>query len=145
MLADGQTGLADLADEIGLAGEQSDDVVFAKPELAEPILNLRPGTERFDAHRDAGFNAAQRANFAPDFFPPVRFGCLHPVHNLRDGVFPLLPEATTRLLTFCGHNLHYEEIHALTWVSLPAILPFPAQERPAKEIPFPRRKRLRSP
>jgi hypothetical protein len=43
LLAYGQAGITNLANEIGLAGEKPDDLVFAKSEFTEPILNLRRG------------------------------------------------------------------------------------------------------
>ncbi len=63
LLADGQAGVANLANEIGLAGEQVDDLFFAKADLAQSILDLGRGAQLLDAHGHAGSDAAQRTNF----------------------------------------------------------------------------------
>jgi hypothetical protein len=69
LLADGQSRVADLADEIGLAGEQLDDLVLAQPQLPQAILQFRRSAQLLDAHGDAGLDPAQRTKLAPGFFP----------------------------------------------------------------------------
>ena len=80
LLADREASIANLADEVSLAGEQFDDVVLAEAELAQPVLNFRSGAELLNAYRDSGFHAVQRTNLAPGLFPGL-FNCLHPAHN----------------------------------------------------------------
>jgi hypothetical protein len=58
LFADGEARVAHLANEIGLAGQQPNDLIFAKAELAQAVLHFRGGTELFDAHRDASTHAA---------------------------------------------------------------------------------------
>jgi hypothetical protein len=64
LLADGEAGIADLADEIGLAGQQPDNLVFAKAKFAQAILEFRGSAKAFYANCYAGFNTSERANFA---------------------------------------------------------------------------------
>ena len=67
LLADGEAGVADLADDVIAAGDEADDLVFAKADLAQAVLDIRRGAELFHAHRDAGLDAAQRTNFTAGF------------------------------------------------------------------------------
>jgi hypothetical protein len=68
LLADGEAGIANLADEIGLAGEKPDDLVFAKAEFAQTVLQFRGCTKLLDAHGHARFDTGEGANFAPGVF-----------------------------------------------------------------------------
>ena len=79
MFADGQPGVADLANEIALAGEQANDLVLTKPQFAQPVLQFRGGAKLTNANGDACFDSAQRANLATLFAGP-RLGCAQPVH-----------------------------------------------------------------
>jgi hypothetical protein len=47
LLADREAGVANLADEIGLAGEQPYNLVFAKAKLTQTVLQVRRGTKLF--------------------------------------------------------------------------------------------------
>jgi len=76
--ADGQSGVANLADEIRLAGNEPDDPVFAQADFAKAILHFRPGAKLFDANGDTGLDAAQGADLAAGFLP------LHHGVNLAD-------------------------------------------------------------
>ena len=49
-LADGQASIAHLADAIGLRGQKPNDLMFAKPKLAETDLHVMRCTELFDSH-----------------------------------------------------------------------------------------------
>ena len=62
LLADSQAGIADLANEIGVASEQFDLLLLADTEFAEPRGDIRRGGKLFDADDGAGFYAAQWAN-----------------------------------------------------------------------------------
>jgi hypothetical protein len=64
LFTDGEAGIADLADEVVPAGDQFDDLIFAKTDFAQTILNFRRGAKLFDSHRHAGLHAAQWADFA---------------------------------------------------------------------------------
>ena len=57
-LADGEAGIADLADIIGVAGEEPNYLVLAEADFAEAILHFRGSAELFDTDGDAGFDAA---------------------------------------------------------------------------------------
>jgi len=57
-LADGQAGVADLADAIGLVGQKLDDLLFAKANLTKANLHLRRCAQPFDSHSYARFHAA---------------------------------------------------------------------------------------
>jgi len=80
LLADGEAGIANLADEIGLAGEVPDNLVFAQAEFAQAVLQFRRGAKLFDADGNAGFDTGKGANFASVLFH-ARFNCLQPIHN----------------------------------------------------------------
>jgi hypothetical protein len=69
LLANGKARIADLANEIGLAGEQFDNVVLAKAEFAQALLHFRGRAELFDPHGYSGLDAVQRTNLAPSFIP----------------------------------------------------------------------------
>ena len=71
LLADRETRIADLADEIGLAGQQLYDVVLTKDEFAQAVLNLRRGAELFDSHGNTGFDSVQGTNLTTRLFTPA--------------------------------------------------------------------------
>ena len=73
LLADGQARVAHLAYEIALAGEQPDNLVLAKPQFAQSILQFRAGAKLADAHRHARLNPAQGTKFTTGFRLLVRF------------------------------------------------------------------------
>lgn len=60
--ADGQSRIADLADDIGLAGDELDDLFLAKADLAEAIPDFGRRGQLFDPHGHAGSDFAQRTN-----------------------------------------------------------------------------------
>ena len=106
LFADGESSVAHLADKIGLAGEQLDNVVLAKSQLAESILNFGRRAQLLNPNRYPGLDSVQGTNFATGFVSHFRVGCSHPVHNLLGGVSRLCPSFTTHKLSFYGHNLH---------------------------------------
>jgi len=61
-LADAEAGVADLADEIGLAAEKFDDLFFAETDFAQAHANFRSGGQLPDANDGAGFNFAEWTN-----------------------------------------------------------------------------------
>ncbi len=62
LLTDCHSGIADLADEIVFARDQSDDLFLAEADFAEAVLHFRRGAKLLDAHRDARLNTVQRAD-----------------------------------------------------------------------------------
>jgi hypothetical protein len=58
LLADGEAGFANLTDEIGLASEELNDVVFAKAKFAKPGLDFGGGAELLNPNGDTGFDSA---------------------------------------------------------------------------------------
>ena len=80
LLADGEPGIANLADEIRLAGEEPDNLVFTKAEFAQSVLQFRSGAKLFDSDCHTGFDTGQGANFASGLFR-TRFNCVQPIHN----------------------------------------------------------------
>jgi hypothetical protein len=106
LLADGEAGVADLADEIGLAGEEPDNLVFAKAEFAQAVLEFRSGAKLFDAHGHARFDTGQRADLAAGFFA-AWFNCLQPIHNQLPRISPLRQILTTHFLASHVQNLRY--------------------------------------
>jgi hypothetical protein len=58
LLADSQTRIAHLADEISLACQQSNNLVFAKTKFAQAILHFGAGAELANTHRHTGFDPA---------------------------------------------------------------------------------------
>jgi hypothetical protein len=58
VLAEGQTHVADLADEVCPARDQLDDLVFAQTDFAQSILKFRRRAEPLDPNRHAHLNAA---------------------------------------------------------------------------------------
>ena len=94
LLADGQPRIADLANEIRLAGKQFDDLVFAEPEFAQPVLHFGRSAKLFDPHRHARLHAAQRAHVAS----LIGFNRSGPVHNHWTDIRPCDPFS---LHTFC--------------------------------------------
>ena len=67
LLTNGQSGIADLADEVVAAGDQPDDLVLTQTDLTEAILNFRCGAQLFYPHGHAGLHAAQWADFTSCF------------------------------------------------------------------------------
>src|SRR4051794_521182 len=59
--AEGQPGVTDQANDVGLGGEQSHDLVFAESKLPEAASNVGGGTKLFNADGYAGFDAVERA------------------------------------------------------------------------------------
>lgn len=105
LFADGESSVAHLANKISLAGKQLDDVILAKSQLAEPILNFGRRAQLLNPDRYPGLDSVQGTNFATGFVSHFRVGCSRPVHNLLAGVSRLRPFFTTRKLSFYGHNL----------------------------------------
>ena len=58
LLADGQASIADLADEIRLAGQQPDDLILTQTQLPQAVLEFGRGAEPLDADGDARFDPA---------------------------------------------------------------------------------------
>jgi hypothetical protein len=104
LLADGEAGVANLADEIVTAGDEADDPVFPEADFAQAVLNFGRGAKLADAHRDARLDAAQRTNFTIGFRSDR---CLIDVHGQE------LPARRLRRLTafwqwmgiFCGESV----------------------------------------
>ncbi|MDI9372024.1 MAG: hypothetical protein QM840_03270, partial [Verrucomicrobiota bacterium] len=67
-------------DEIGLAGQQLDDSVFAQAQFAQAVLQFGRTAQLFDAHRDAGLNLAQRTNLAAALLLAPELGLALPFH-----------------------------------------------------------------
>jgi hypothetical protein len=59
--ADAQAGVANLADEIGLAAQEPDFLFFAKAEFAQAMGDVRGSGQLFDAHGHAGVDVGQGA------------------------------------------------------------------------------------
>ena len=57
-LADSEAGIANLADVIGVAGQEPNDLVLAEADFAQAVLHFRGSAELFNADGDAGFDAA---------------------------------------------------------------------------------------
>src|SRR6266568_4833322 len=66
--ADAQAGIADLADEAGLAGEQLDFLLLAETHLAQPMRDILRGGKPFDAHHSPFGDMTQGTNFRPGAF-----------------------------------------------------------------------------
>ena len=60
--AEPEAGVADQANEIWMAAEQFDALLFAKAQLAEPHRHLGRAIEAFDADGGAGDDTAQRTD-----------------------------------------------------------------------------------
>ena len=81
--ADGHSGVADQADNIGLAGDELDDLLFAKTDFAQARRHFRRGAKLFDADFDTGFDAVERTERAVAFVRPTRNRCsLHRASNI---------------------------------------------------------------
>jgi len=104
LLADGEAGIANLADEIGLAGEETDDLIFAKAELAQPVLKFGGGAKLFNTDCYAGLDTGQGAKLAPSLFR-ARFNCLQPTHNQLPRISRLRRILTTHFLARGDHKL----------------------------------------
>jgi hypothetical protein len=59
--ADAEAGVADLANDVGLAAEEFDFLFFAEAHFAEAMGDFRGGGKLLDAHGDASIDAAERA------------------------------------------------------------------------------------
>jgi hypothetical protein len=57
--ADRQPRIANLANEICMAGDQPDDLVLTQADFPQAVLDFRSGTKLFDPHRHARLDAAQ--------------------------------------------------------------------------------------
>jgi hypothetical protein len=77
LLTDGQSSVADLADEIVAAGDEADDLVFAQTDFTKTVLNFRRSAELLDAHSHAGLHAAQWADFTSCFLGESFCGRVH--------------------------------------------------------------------
>lgn len=62
LFADGEPRVTDETDEIILAGDEPNNLVFAKADFPQAILYLWCRAELLDTHRDSRLHAAQRAN-----------------------------------------------------------------------------------
>jgi hypothetical protein len=107
LLADRKAGIANLADEIGLAGEEPDDLVFAKAEFTEAVLEFRRGAKLLDPDSHAGFDLGERTNFATGLFR-ARFNCFQPIHNQLVRICRLRRILTTHFLARGDHFLRGE-------------------------------------
>jgi hypothetical protein len=58
LFANRQPGVAHLANEICLAGQQPDNLIFAKAQLPQAILHFGRSAKLFDAHGNTGTDAA---------------------------------------------------------------------------------------
>jgi hypothetical protein len=106
LLADGEAGIADLANEIGLAGEEPDNLVFAKAEFTEAVLQFRDSAKLFYAHGYTRFDTGQGANLAVGFFY-AWFNGLQPIHNQLPRISPLRRILTTHFLASHVQNLRH--------------------------------------
>ncbi|SPE53400.1 hypothetical protein SBV1_1710031 [Verrucomicrobia bacterium] len=82
LLADGQPHVAHLADKIGLAGEQPDDLVLAKAQLPQAVLEVGGRAQLLNAHCHASLDAAQGTNLTLGVFTRTWFDGAHPIHIL---------------------------------------------------------------
>ena len=80
LFADGQARVADLANEIVPAGDEPNDLVFAKANFPQAILDFRGRAELLDADRNARLDAVQGTNFTTGF-PGQTGGCRIDVHG----------------------------------------------------------------
>jgi len=64
LLANGEPGIADLADKIVLVGYEADDLVFAQADFTQTVLDCRNRAKLPDAHRNARLNAIQGTKLA---------------------------------------------------------------------------------
>src|SRR5688572_12176292 len=62
--AQGEPGIADLADEVGAVGDKLDHLILAESDFPQALLHFRRGAELANADRHANTNAAQWADFA---------------------------------------------------------------------------------
>jgi hypothetical protein len=58
LLAQSQSGVAHLTNEIRPAGDQLDDLIFSKPDFPQPIADFRRGAQLLDPDRHARLDAA---------------------------------------------------------------------------------------
>lgn len=54
LCADGRPRVAHLADDVRLTGEQLDDLIFAKSDFMQPMVDFGRRAELFDADSNAG-------------------------------------------------------------------------------------------
>ena len=64
LLAESETGVTDLADDIELLADDAHLLVFAEAKLAQPIADFGRGGESLDAHGSASIDAVQRAQLS---------------------------------------------------------------------------------
>src|SRR5262245_22769286 len=57
LLVESQTGVADEADDVVMAGEKLDNAVLAEADFSQPIAELGLGAQLFNSDRDAGLDA----------------------------------------------------------------------------------------
>lgn len=67
LFADGEAGIADLADEIIPAGDELDDLIFDQADFAKAILNFRRSAKLLDPNRHTALHAAQGADVTTRF------------------------------------------------------------------------------
>jgi hypothetical protein len=80
LFADRQARVANLAYEIGLAGQQPDNLVFAKTKLAKAVLHFWRRTKLFNADSDARADVAEGAHFTTSLFFRAWLDRIRPVH-----------------------------------------------------------------
>jgi len=83
LFANGKPRVTDLANEVRLAGQKADDLIFAEAEFSQATLYFRHRTKLFNAHGDAGLNPAKGANLASGLFPLTWLNCFGPIHKLQ--------------------------------------------------------------
>ena len=62
LFADAEAGVADQADEIGLAADEFDFLLFAQTEFAKSVCEFRVGAQALDGNDRASLASAQRTN-----------------------------------------------------------------------------------
>jgi len=62
ILAQGDTGVADLTDQAGMTTDEADALLFAQPHFPQTIDDIRLRGELFDADHRAGLNGRERAS-----------------------------------------------------------------------------------
>ena len=67
LFADGQSRIAHQANDVGVAGQQLDDLLLAEADFAQPLRHFRRGTQLFDPNRHAGLDPIQRAQLTALF------------------------------------------------------------------------------
>jgi hypothetical protein len=105
LFANGEAGVADLANEIGLAGQKPYDLIFAETQLPQAVLHFGRGTKLLDPDRHPGLNPAQRTAFALGFSPGLALRISEPIHTTLLSFFDIA-KRTTQILPYCWHNLY---------------------------------------